>query len=288
MTAGLSNCSYCKFLDKLPYGLDEGAAKLMLYYQASALVMNSDASEASLQRFSNLAQKVGSYEERSQSLRGGFSNAVKRYAGKGLAFTSENSVIFGAAAVGAAAGGPAGGIAATTSATFPQVLGASFVKEMEKGGYDIQSSDQVHEAFADKDFMKQARRASYIHAGQMSSAVLLAGTLAGYLYSAFAKPVASVGTSMARTVLPRIVGEVTEKSAGMVGDVLAKGFKSAVNAVGKKAVQRVPMRAFLLAAAVPQVDAEGGLHTPHVVQPQPAHVVSAPRFPSYNTSTLYI
>ena len=289
MTAGLSDCSYCKFLDKLPYGLDEGAAKLMLYYQSAALVMNSDAHDSSIARFSNLAQKVGSYEARSQALTGSFAKAAKRYAGKGLAFTIENSVIFGAVAVGATVGGAAGGIAATTSATFPQVLGASFLNEMEKAGYDAKSLDQVREAFGDEVFMKQARRSSYIHAGQMSGAVMLAGTLAGYVYSAFAKPVASVGATMARKVMPRLIGEFTEKSAAMIGDMAAKGFKSVVNAVGKKAVQRVPLRALLLAAATPHVDAE--MHGPHL--PEPVEVVKVEKqgergLPPYNTSMLYL
>lgn len=292
MTAGIRPNSKRGFLDRLPYGFDEGAAKLALAYQAYYMATNSQTDDTLAQyanRISALCQRIKGYEERSSDLKAGF----KKYAGKGASFLSENSVIFGAAAAGAVAGGfvgygPSAGIAATTAATFPQTFGNAFVKEMEIAGYDLTSPDEVLRAYNDAEFMKLARRNSYVHASKMSGAVFLAGHLAGYIYSAVAKPVASASASAFRSILPKVLEGFAERSAPYAGDLAAKGVQSATNFAGKKVVQRVPLRALLFGAAVTAVAVEATHHSSARAM-QGEYVLSKPQgLPSYNRSAMYL
>lgn len=286
----IGSCTFSKLLDNLPYGLDEGVGKLVLSHKASSLVMglSDDPTPQSLENFSYIAQKVSDYQARSEGLRDGFAQSAKRYAGKAASFTAENSVIFGAAAIGAVVGGGIGGISGSAAATFPHVLGNSFLKEMDKAGYDVKDPGQLKAAIDDDVFMTQARGSSFIHAGQMSAAVLAAGALAGHVYKAVAKPAASISASMTRSVLAtRLVGEVTEKSTGMIAEVMAKAVKSGVNSVGRKAVQALPVRALFLSAAVTGVSVDD-IQQADLARPPPLHVEETRRLPNYNTSSMYL
>ena len=131
--------------------------------------------------------------------------------------------------------------------------------------------------------MKKARKSSHIHAAQMSTAVVGAGLLAGYAYSALAKPVAGVGASIGRTIFPRLMGEFAEKGATMFGDVLAKGVKSGVNSVGRKALSSPRARAFLFSAAM-----AGGAVAAHAHYQDVQDKERSPGFPNYNTSLRYL
>ena len=253
MTSDVVNCSYSKLLDRLPFGVNEGAGKLILYHMVAALVMRGDAAQVSddaIQRISRVARKIHEYSSDAQALRGSFGRAARRYSQKGMSIVTESSTIFAAAAVGGVAGGPLGSLAASTTATFPQSFGHSFVNEMRERGYDIEDPAQFSNALRDEAFVRHAWRASYIYAGQMSGAVLGAGLLAGYVYGLVTKPVARMGESFARTAFSRVVGEITDKTVVFVGDLFVKAGRSAVDSAGQSLLKSPRLRAALMVALV--------------------------------------
>lgn len=285
MTGIESDTSQLDISYKPYFGANEGWSKLELAYRAGSLVMwseNGEVSEEQIEKISSLARKVDALGERSASL----SNKFQKYSEKGVSLTVENSAIFGAAAAGAFIG-PTGAIAGSAAATYPQTLGSWFLKRLDDAGYDAKDPEQLKAAVNDPEFMTAARRSSHIHAAQMSGAVMGAGMLAGYVYSAFAKSVTGIGASIGRSVFPRLMGEFAEKGATMFGDVLAKGFKSGVNSMGRKALASRPIKpvvrgAFLVAGlAVTSIGAQAeyqDVRSEH----------RAPGFPSYNTSLRYL
>lgn len=295
--------------DYLPMGVDEGAAKLVLFYKGASLARRCKAGmpiDEITSEIAEIAQRLADYEVRSQSLTGSFAKAVKRYASKGLSFLSENSAIFGSAAAGALVAGGTGGIVASAAVTYPQVFGASFLEEIKKQGCDLRDVGQIRAVLADEAFVQDAYSLSRAHAAKMSAAVFGAGVLAGYVYSSVAKPVAQMGTNVARSLLSSFTGAARESGAKILGDMLAEGVKSVTNGAAKRAIQAIPSRALMLTGVVyeaghelaehmeeghdlicPYGDADyGGADCDGGLTITRADIAS--QFPSYNSSLLYI
>lgn len=250
---GAEECSLTRRLDRLPMGFDEGAAKLALSYKGAQLAMRHQTGrpiDDTLRKITQLSQKIESYEVRTQSLSKTFGGAAKCYASKAASFLTENSSIFGVAAIGTVLGGGIGGIAGSTAATYPQVFGHSFLEEFDKKGCDLKDEEQIRTLLDDEAFVRHARNRSHVHAAKMSSAVFGAGVLAGYIYSSVAKPVAQAGATAVRSLLSGFSNVARDRGAQVLGDMLAQGVKSAANGATKKAIESIPARAILLSGAV--------------------------------------
>ncbi|MFK7839707.1 MAG: hypothetical protein AB8B83_05195 [Bdellovibrionales bacterium] len=289
-----NNSSYGEVRVNPCFGVQKGASKLSLAYRAGSLVMWSrygHVSDEAIDKISHLVRRVDRLDQRSASL----TNKFRRIAENTVSFTVENSVILGAASVTGFIN-PAAGIASASAATYPQSLGAWFLKNLKDAGYDVKDSEQLKAALGDKDFMKKAKLSSHVHAAQMSGAVLGAGLLAGYIYSALAKPVSGLGASFARSVLPRVIGErllgeFAEKGAMFFGDALAKGVKSGANSLGRKAlasgrVKPIFSSLFLTAAlASSSALAQSDAATQDKIAVEREEVR---KLPHYNTSSMYL
>ena len=236
--------------DYIPFGFDEGAVKLALAYAGMNLATDHRDGidiDATLDRIVNLKRQLETYKTRSQSLTEGFTNAAKRMYLKVTSVISENALIFGSAAVGSLAGA-AGGIAVSTAATYPQVFGAAFLEELEKAGCDLTNRKQIAVFWDDESFARQSRTLSHIHALKMSSAVLGAGVVAGYIYSSVAKPAAQVSANYMRSLMPGISIVARDNLTNFFSNAVAKGMEALSKNFTKRAIQSIPARAFILPA----------------------------------------
>ena len=296
-----------RVFEYLPMGFDEGAAKLTLYYKGASLSRrheNGLSVDDTIRDIAEISQHLEVYEARTQSLSGTFAKAVKRYASMAASFIAENIAIFGAAAGGGFVGGGVGGVVSSTAVTYPQVFGSSFLEALKEKGCALTDEAQIREALEDKDFVQGARRMSRAHAAKMSAAVFGAGALAGYVYGSVAKPVAQKGALVARSMLSGFSGVAKERGAKFLGDVFAKGVKSAANGAAKKAIQAIPSRAFLISGAAVEAGLEVAeyMEEGHDLLPRfmdvdyggadydscAVHASVNCRLPNYNLSTLYI
>lgn len=235
---------YSRIINRLPFGFDEGAAKLILSYKGTELLKRHQAGRSvddTLDAIAHLSQMIDGFEHRTQS----FSGTLKRCYAKAASFVSENIVIFGSAAFGAVVG-PVGGVIGSTAATYPQVFGGAFLEEFKHNDCDLKDVAQIHALLDDDVFVKQARKLSHVRALKMSSAVLAAGALAGYVYSSVARPAAQVGANVGRSLLSGFSAVAKESGAQTLGEGVAYVIKSFTNAATKKSIELIPARALLV------------------------------------------
>ena len=257
--------SIADIIDYLPAGFDRGAAKLMSSYKAVELTIRLEGGESIksekidgvLDDIAALSAKLGEYNARAEVPKTGIWSRLKGYA-QGLAsFLAESSAMLVATIGASVCTAGFGGVAASVSMTYPQVFGSTLLQKMEEGGYDLSDARQIRNALYNEEFMKHAKKASHISAGQMSTAFLVAGLAAGYAYMAAAKPVEQVGANLARQAFERLTVEAGEGGARAAGQGLASLAKTGVHAAGKKAVCSVPVRSFATASKAACVAAKG-------------------------------
>lgn len=260
-------------IDCLPPGVDRGCAKLAASYKAVELVMRLEGGQSTdsekvnkaIHGLAGLETKLDEYQQRADSLSKTFWGRVNKCTQGVMSFLAESSAILTATVGSSLLTTGAGSLAASTTFTYPQVFGSTLLQKMEESGYDLKDPKQIKDALDNNEFMKHAKKASHISAGKMTGAVFLAGVAAGYVHSVAAKPVEQAGSNLAREVLEKVTGQVSEKSAQAAGQGAATLARSGVNAASKQALASIPIRSFNVASkAACEAAKEAVLKTPVV------------------------